>query len=66
VINKLENVEYFNNFGNLITNDDTSTREIKYTVSKTKAVFNKKTPFQQQTGLKEETRKTLYLKYSFV
>jgi hypothetical protein len=36
------NVEYFNNLGNFITNDETCTSEIKYRVFTTKVAFNKK------------------------
>jgi hypothetical protein len=63
-----ENVEYFNYFGSMITNGARCTREIKSRIAKTKAAFNKKKTFHQQTGLKfkEETSKVLHLEHSFV
>jgi hypothetical protein len=47
-----ENVEYFNNFGSMITNDARSTREIKFGIAKAKAAVNKnKTLFTSQLDL---------------
>jgi hypothetical protein len=62
---QLENVEYFNYLGNMITNDARCTREIKSRIVMAKAAFNKKNLF---TGLKfkEETSKVLHLEHSFV
>jgi len=40
-----ENVEYFNYFGSLITNDARRTHEIKSRIAMAKAAFNKKTYF---------------------
>jgi len=37
-----ENVEYFNNFGSMITNDARSTREVKFRITKAKAAVSKK------------------------
>jgi hypothetical protein len=39
---QLENVEYFNYFGSMITNDARCTREIKSRIAMAKAAFNKK------------------------
>jgi hypothetical protein len=39
---QLENVEYFNYLGSMITNDARCTREIKSRIVMTKAAFNKK------------------------
>ena len=66
---ELENVQYFENLGNLITNDAKCTRDI------TIRIFRAKTPlsvntffFHQQFGLKykEEKVKVLQLKHSVV
>jgi hypothetical protein len=40
---QLENVEYFNYLGSMITNDARCTREIKSRIAMAKATFNKKT-----------------------
>jgi hypothetical protein len=40
-----KNVEYFNNFGCMVTNDARSTREIKFRIAKAKAAVNKKKTF---------------------
>jgi hypothetical protein len=39
---QLENVEYFNYLGSMITNNARCTREIKYSIGMAKAAFNKK------------------------
>jgi hypothetical protein len=39
---QLENVEYFNYLGSMITNDAMCTREIKYSIAMARAAFNKK------------------------
>jgi len=48
---QLENVEYFNCLGSMITNDAQGTQEIKSRIAKAKASFNKKKTFHQQIGL---------------
>jgi hypothetical protein len=65
---QLENVEYFNYLGSMVTNDARCTREIKSKIAMAKAAFNKKKTLHQQTGLKfkEETSKMLHLEHSFV
>jgi hypothetical protein len=63
-----ENVECFNNFGSMITNDARSTREIKFRIAKEKAAVNKKkTLFTSKLDLKfkEETQEMLHLECSF-
>jgi hypothetical protein len=40
--NQLENVEYFNYLGSMITNDARCTSEIKSKIAMAKAAFNKK------------------------
>jgi hypothetical protein len=48
-----EKVEYFNNFGSMITNDARSTRGIKFRIAKAKAaVDKKKTLFTNKLDLK--------------
>jgi hypothetical protein len=39
---QLENVEYFSYLGSMITNDARRTQEIKSSIAKAKATFNKK------------------------
>jgi hypothetical protein len=65
---QLENVEYFNYLGSMITNDARCTREIKSRIAMAKAALNKKKTFHQKSGLKfkEETSKVLHLERSFV
>jgi hypothetical protein len=48
---QLENVEYFNYFGSMITNDARCIREIKSSISMGKASFNKKTLFTSKLDL---------------
>jgi hypothetical protein len=48
---QLENVEYFNYLGSMITNDAKRTREIKSRISMAKAAFNKKTLFTSKLNL---------------
>jgi len=52
-------VQYFNHWGDLITNYARCTREIKPRIVMAKATFNKKVSFHQQIVLKskEEIRK---------
>jgi hypothetical protein len=40
--NQLENVEYFNYLGSMITSNTRCTREIKYRIAMAKTAFNKK------------------------
>jgi hypothetical protein len=50
---QLENVEYFNYLGSMITNDARSTREIKSRIAMAKAAFSKKKKMvKHQIGLK--------------
>jgi hypothetical protein len=53
----VENVEEFNYFGSMITNDARCTREIKARIAMAKAAFNKKTLFASKLDL--ELRKKL-------
>jgi hypothetical protein len=48
---QLENVEYFNYLGSMITNDARCTREIKPRIVMAKAAFNKKTLFTSKLDL---------------
>jgi len=48
---QLENVQYFNYLGGMITNNERCTREVKYRIAMAKAAFNKKKTFHQQIGL---------------
>jgi hypothetical protein len=48
---QLENVEYFNYLGSMITNDARCTLEIKSRIAMAKAVFNKKTVFTSKLDL---------------
>jgi hypothetical protein len=59
---QLENVEYFNYLGSVITNDASCTCEIKSRIAMAKAAYNKKTGLK----FKEETSKVLHLEHSFV
>jgi hypothetical protein len=66
---QLENMEYVNYLGSMITNDAKCTCEIKSRISIAKAAFNKKkTLFTSNLDLKfkEETSKVLHLEHSFV
>jgi hypothetical protein len=48
-----ENVEYFNNFGSMVTNDARSTWGIKFRIAKAKAAADKKkTLFTNKLDLK--------------
>jgi hypothetical protein len=50
--NQLENVDYFNDLGSMITNDARCTREIKSRIAMTKLAFNmKKTLFTSKLDL---------------
>jgi hypothetical protein len=46
-----ENVEYFNCFGNKITNDARCTREVKCKMAMAKAALSKKTLFASKLDL---------------
>jgi hypothetical protein len=48
---QLENVEYLNCLGSMITNDARCTQEIKCRIVKAKAAFNKKTLFTSKLDL---------------
>ena len=60
---QLENVEYFNGLGSMITNDERGIWEIKSRIPMGKAAFNNKKTFHQQIGLKYEM---LHFQYSLV
>jgi hypothetical protein len=51
IYQKLDNVEYVNCLGSVITNDARCTREIKYRIVMAKAAFNKKTLFTNKLDL---------------
>jgi hypothetical protein len=59
-----ENVEYFDYFGSLLTDDATCTREIKCRIATAEAAFSKKKTFHRQFG--EGTSEMLHSKHSFV
>jgi hypothetical protein len=65
---QLDNVEYFNCVGSMLTNDVRCGREMKSRIDMAKAVFRKKTLFVSKLDLKfkEETSKVLHVQYSFV
>jgi CRISPR/Cas system-associated exonuclease Cas4 (RecB family) len=65
---QLQNVEYFNYLGSMITNYAICKREIKSRIVMAKAAFNKQDSFHQKFGLKfkEENSKMLRLEHSFV
>jgi len=65
---QLDNVEYFNSVGSILTNDVRCTRDMKSRIAMAKAVFKKKTLFTSKLDLKfkEVTRKVLHVEYSFV
>jgi hypothetical protein len=48
---QLENVEYFNYLGSMITSDARCTREIKFRIAMAKAAFNRKTLFTSNLDL---------------
>jgi hypothetical protein len=47
---QLENVKYFENLGNPITNDTRCTHEIKFRIAIAKTAFNKNTFFTSRLG----------------
>jgi hypothetical protein len=64
---ELENVEYFNYLGDVITNDARYTGENKSSIAMERAEFKKKTLYQQiKLKLKEDTSKVLHLEHIFV
>jgi hypothetical protein len=69
---ELENVEYFNYLGSMVTNDARCTGEIESRLAMTKTGFNrKKTVFTSKLDLnciklKEETSEVLHLEHSIV
>jgi hypothetical protein len=65
----VENVEEFNCFGSMITNDARCTRKIKARIAMAKAAFNKKTLFTSKLDLelrKKLVKCLLHLEHSFV
>jgi hypothetical protein len=65
---QMENVKYFNCFGNMIMSGGRSTCELKSSIVMAKATFNNKNTFHQQIELKlkKETSTLLYLERSIV
>jgi hypothetical protein len=66
---QVEDVEYLNYFGSVITNNARCTREIKSRIAMAKAAFNKKKNLftsKLEFKFKEETSKVLHLEHSFV
>ena len=65
---QLENVQYFNHLGSMITNDAICRHEIKSRIAMAKPEFNRKKTLHQQIRLKnnEKTSRVLQNKYSFV
>jgi hypothetical protein len=66
---QLDNVQYFNYLGGIITNNERFTREVQYRITMAKAAFNKKKTFSPANWtsiLKEETSAVLHLEHSFV
>jgi len=65
---QLDNVEYFNYLGSMITNNEKCTREVKHRVAVAKAAFNKKTfsPANWTSIFKEEISAVLRLVHCFV
>jgi hypothetical protein len=67
---QLENVEYFNYLGSMLTNDARCTREIEYRIAMVKEAFNKKkTLFTSKLDFEfkgKKTCKVLHLEHSFV
>jgi len=65
---QLENVEYLNCLGSMITIDDRGIWETKSRIQMGKAAFNNKKTFYQQIGpnFMEETGKVQHLEYSFI
>jgi len=65
---QLDDVEYFNSVGSMLTNDARCRREMNSRIAMAKAVFKKKTLFTSKLDLKfeEETSKVLHVERSFV
>jgi hypothetical protein len=63
---QMENVEYFNCVGSMLTKDARCTREMKSRIAMTKAIFKKKNLFTSKFDLKfrEETSKVLHVQYT--
>jgi hypothetical protein len=61
-------VEYFNYLGSIITNDARCRLETKCRIAITKALFNRKNIFIDESDLKvkEKTSELLHLDHSFV
>ena len=65
---QLDNVDYFNYLGNMITNNARSTKEIKFKIAMAKAAFNKMMIILISTldlNLRKNTSEVLHLEYSF-
>jgi hypothetical protein len=62
---QMENLKYFNCFGNLIMSGGRRTCEMKSNIGIAKATFNNKNAFHQ-LKLKKETSTLLYLEHSIV
>jgi hypothetical protein len=60
---QLDDVEYFNFVGSILTNDARCTREMNSSIAMAKAIFKKKTLFASKLELKfeEETSKVLHV-----
>jgi hypothetical protein len=65
---QLENVEYFNYLGRMLTNDARCTSEIKSKIAMAKAAFNKKTLFTSKLdiNLRKKLSKVLHLEHCFL
>jgi hypothetical protein len=65
---QLENVEYFNYMGSMITNDTRFTREIKSRIAMAKkhSTIRRLFPSKLYLNLKKKTNKLLHLEHSFV
>jgi hypothetical protein len=61
---QLENMEYFNYLGSILTNDARCTREIKSRIAMAKAALNKKTLFTSKLDL--HLRKKLVKYYIWI
>jgi len=53
---QLQNMQYFNHLGNMITNDARCRHEIKPRIAMAKAAFNKKTLFTSKSDLKKQVK----------
>jgi len=65
---QLDNVDYFNYLGSMITNNARCTKEIKFKIAMAKAAFNKMMIILISTldlNLRKNTSEVLHLEYSF-